>query len=226
MPMFRKSDEFCGGGGPDTCRLLEGPGGGDGVGVEVNVGYSPGYCVGDNEGVTYKGRLDRLWEWDDDVLGKDTSQAMLRDLRPALVISAHLHRPCALLHNRTRSALNSDASDCAVVAEVTLPTFAWRMRPDAGYAVAQVNFEESKNGLWDIYIYVYICIYIYMYINICMCVCVCVCVCVCIYICIYIYIHIYINIFRSFSKSRNNRLCCRCVRCRMSTRYWACTWLP
>jgi hypothetical protein len=129
--------------------LLEGPGGGgDGVGVEVNVGYSPGYCVGDNEGVTYKGRRDRLREWDDDVLGKDTSQAMLRDLQPALVISAHLHRPCALLHNRTRSTPTTDASDRAVVAEVTLPTLAWRMRPDAGYTVAQVILKSPNNGMW------------------------------------------------------------------------------
>ena len=106
-------------------------------------------------------------------------------MKPAIVISAHLHRPCALVHKGPPSANFSKPTGVCVcvcvcaslfscmcsltfsafvctrtrkrafahkhgqthkeVAEVTIPTMAWRMRPDAGYAVAQVCDNTNRH---------------------------------------------------------------------------------
>ena len=96
MPLFRPSDAQCGGGGKDACLHADV----GGVEVEVNTGGpSPGYCFGDDGGVTYKGRRQRLREWNDDVVGRETSADILRSFQPLLVVTgaqpllAHVH-PC------------------------------------------------------------------------------------------------------------------------------------
>jgi len=91
-------------------------------------------------------------EWNDDVLGSDISRDILSGLRPSLVFSAHTHRPCAILHHGGQSGQNGQqlavggegveagaggqGGAAAAAREITLPTMAWRMRPDAGYAIA------------------------------------------------------------------------------------------
>ena len=126
--------------------------------VGVNAASSPRYCFGQDGGVTYKARGDKLWEWNDDVVGRQRSREVLSKLRPALVVSAHLHRPCARIH-RVPASGKEGAEELAAgfqravgndsgreedrVMEVTLPTLAWRMRPDAGYAVAEIATERD-----------------------------------------------------------------------------------
>jgi hypothetical protein len=83
-------------------------------------------------------------EWNDDVLGKDISREILATLKPSLVFSAHVHRPCVALRRASHMTderwqekeEEEERVQTAGVVEVTLPTFAWRMRPDSGYAIA------------------------------------------------------------------------------------------
>jgi hypothetical protein len=81
MPMFRSSDAECGR-GADACADGEGDGG------------SPGYCRVAGGGTTFKARQEALTAWHDDVLDAAASDAVLAALRPAWVVSAHLHAPC------------------------------------------------------------------------------------------------------------------------------------
>jgi hypothetical protein len=81
MPMFRHSDAECGR-GQDAC-------------AEGRVdGATPGYCRVTQGGTTFKGREEGLVAWHDDVLDAHASAKILDALRPAWVVSAHLHAPC------------------------------------------------------------------------------------------------------------------------------------
>jgi hypothetical protein len=81
MPMFRRSDADCGR-GQDACADGE------------EGGASPGYCKVTGGGTTFKAREEGLVAWHDDVLDAPASDAVLAALRPAWVITAHLHAPC------------------------------------------------------------------------------------------------------------------------------------
>lgn len=92
MPLFRASDATCGD-GRDACALPalaeDGAAGSRGTG-----GASPGYCRRMEGGTTYKGRLEALVAWHDDVMDAATSRSVLAALQPAYVFAAHLHAPC------------------------------------------------------------------------------------------------------------------------------------
>ena len=168
MPMHRPNDLVCGV-GVDACADASDP-------SLPSVG--PAYCRVTSKGTTYKSREEELHVWMDDVMDHETSRLVATSLRPALVISAHLHAPCRRrLHSlhppgadQTRPGLRlhshaaarapshpptdaapgpesegghnpspSPSEEVPVGLEVTLPTVAWRMRPDAGYAVAHLR---------------------------------------------------------------------------------------
>eukprot|EP00288_Rhodomonas_lens_P006451 CAMPEP_0177739972 /NCGR_PEP_ID=MMETSP0484_2-20121128/27318_1 /TAXON_ID=354590 /ORGANISM="Rhodomonas lens, Strain RHODO" /LENGTH=383 /DNA_ID=CAMNT_0019254085 /DNA_START=308 /DNA_END=1456 /DNA_ORIENTATION=+ len=133
MPLYRSTDEVCGRESGTTTvgnRCQRPPP--DPLVPSPSV---PTYCHESGRGVTYKAVRDTLYAWDDDVLGQEQSTALLRDLQPSLVISGHTHAPCRTSHV---IAAPGHADVTREVPEVTLPPLGWRMRPDAGYAIAVI----------------------------------------------------------------------------------------
>ena len=77
-------------------------------------------------------------------MDQETSQELLSALSPTLLVSAHTHAPCIRTHTLAPNipSLGTDSDSSEEVkkdsmvrqqsTEVTLPTMAWRMRPDPG----------------------------------------------------------------------------------------------
>jgi hypothetical protein len=92
----------------------------------------------------YAGPETRQSNTGEQVMDQETSHELLSALSPTLLISAHTHAPCirkhALAPNTPSLDTDSDNSDevkkdsvlLGQSTEVTLPTVAWRMRPDPG----------------------------------------------------------------------------------------------
>lgn len=78
-----------------------------------------------NGGVTYYSREQTLKEYSD-VLSQSDSKKILASLQPHNILSGHLHSACRFVHENK-------------YLEVGVPSFSWRMRPDAGYALAIVS---------------------------------------------------------------------------------------
>uniref|UniRef100_A0A7S4MZZ5 Calcineurin-like phosphoesterase domain-containing protein n=2 Tax=Guillardia theta TaxID=55529 RepID=A0A7S4MZZ5_GUITH len=131
MPFYRLNDQGCGS-GRDACLL-------NSHNVYMS-GESPQYCKETKGGVTFKARDESLIEGEEEVINQVASEELLASLRPDFVIAAHLHAPCRrqlLLPPHNQSLTDETA-------EITLPTMAWRMRPDAGYAIAILRGKRRK----------------------------------------------------------------------------------
>jgi hypothetical protein len=83
-------------------------------------------------GVTFYPRSQQLVEHDD-CMGQDESQRVLAALLPRNVLSGHNHIACRVEHTTHN------------VFEVQVPSFGWRMRPDAGYALVVVRPGERMH---------------------------------------------------------------------------------
>lgn len=102
MPLYRPNDAACGD-GRDACAPLPLPGleaqppraseTADGAAAPWR-GSSPGYCRRMSGGTTFKGRLEGLVPWHDDVMDSPATATVLAALQPAYVFSAHMHAPC------------------------------------------------------------------------------------------------------------------------------------
>jgi len=65
-----------------------------------------------------------------DVLSEEATAFLLANIKPRLVLSGHTHAACERRSND--------------VVDVTVPTFSWRMRPDAGFAV--IALRHASDG--------------------------------------------------------------------------------
>jgi len=78
-------------------------------------------------GVTFFPSKQKLLP-DDDVVNQAYTNKILKQWTPRTVLSGHLHSVCRYQHTTE-------------VQELTVPTFSWRMRPDAKYFL--ISFEED-----------------------------------------------------------------------------------
>jgi len=76
--------------------------------------------------VTYNHPLDRNVVGVD-VLSEEATAFLLANIKPRLVLSGHTHAACERRSNG--------------VVDVTVPTFSWRMRPDAGFGVVALRHD-------------------------------------------------------------------------------------
>ncbi len=116
---------------------------GEPIGIDVLLTHMPLYRKDDLHcgeernrdppagGVTFYPRSQQLVEHDD-CMGQDESRRVLAALLPRNVLSGHLHVACRLEHPGS-------------VFEVQVPSFGWRMRPDAGYALVKVRPGERMH---------------------------------------------------------------------------------
>jgi hypothetical protein len=93
IPLFRASDATCGD-GHDACTSPADVEAGAVGSQGRSEGSTPGYCRQMEGGTTYKGRLEALVAWHDDVMDAPSSRRVLAAVQPAYVLAAHLHAPC------------------------------------------------------------------------------------------------------------------------------------
>jgi hypothetical protein len=80
-----------------------------------------------------------------DVLKKQTSDMLLMELTPDLILSGHLHAECIRQYN---SLVMNESSTTISNSywELTVPTFSYRMRPDPGYGLVTIPLSPPATG--------------------------------------------------------------------------------